>query len=102
MYHLFNQSATLKRYDRVTGTNKLRYNTGTTIYCHFQPMDSGYSNTTDGGLSQAHRMWCDSTTDIREGDLITIDSKDYKVRGVKDYTISNYKHKRVILEKVLC
>ena len=98
MNHLFNVECYHYRYTRKLNTNKLEFTSLGTIFIHLQPL-ADQKDLIEGGLSQPHSAWCRVTEDVIEGDKLTIEGETYFIRGVKEYNISNYPHKQLILEK---
>lgn len=102
MRHLMKLTALIKKYKKVAGTNKMAYDTGTSVPCHLQPLSAEQiSYIGEGAIGKSFRAWMPQDTDIREGDLIIIDTVEYKCKGVMDYNFPNLKHKEVLLNKPL-
>lgn len=73
-------------------------NQNKTFYGFFQPIDSDQNTVALGIISQAYQFLTDGDVDIKPSDALVIDSKEYRVRGVKRNTMKRQDHLTCTME----
>lgn len=93
----YTKTATIKR-QSYTG-DKSSLTTVATVKGHLRPLDEVQSSANGLQFGQAHALQVPVSTDIKEGDEVTIDSVLYTVKGVAvhDRPPQTVAHKRALL-----
>ena len=95
MERLFDKTATIKR--QIYVDNKSTYANVGTISCNLQPMDNEMSKINDIQIGRGFMLFCRITDDVRETDILIIDTKEYMVKGITDYQMKGIEYKKVML-----
>jgi hypothetical protein len=66
------------------------------VPCCIQQLDDQPNQNPDGSFGLNYLMFCDDY-DIKEGDNIVRDDKNYRVIGVSRYTFYGHTHKEIII-----
>lgn len=69
-----------------------------TLKGHLQPASGEMVALTDGDFSKSFSLFTDVNQDILVADRITIDSKLYYVKSIKNFNIGTLQHKEIIIE----
>lgn len=93
----FETPATAKR-QVYTGSKSVLTSTGTTFYGFFQPIDSDQNTTNLHIIGQAYQYVTEGDADIKAGDTLTINSVEYRVRGIKRNTMKRQDFLTAIME----
>lgn len=78
--------------------NKSSYAAGDTINGFFQPIDSDQNTVALGIVGQAYQFVTDGDADIKAAYTLTIDSIEYRVRGVRRNQMKRQDHLTCIME----
>jgi hypothetical protein len=70
------------------------------IYGHLEPASAELAEGFALQRNRAFNFWCATTSDIKIGDKLVIDTVNYKVVGILDYTYGHNKHKECVLQSV--
>jgi len=96
--HYFTKSAAIKRLTVVVGnTDKSDYQTASTIACNVQQTTPEEAALVEGVFGKTFNLFCPLASDIIESDRVTIDAKEYTVKGVKSYNMGNISYKKAII-----
>lgn len=98
MRSLFIKTATVKRLSYTGDVSSYSTQSGT-IHGFFAPLDQNQVPKEIKIASQAHKYTCEGGSSITAADILTIDSTDYAVRGIRRYTMGSLDLLDVILEK---
>lgn len=92
-------SATIKRLSY--SSDKGTYSTvaGVTLYGFFEPLDPSQMPADVKMAQQGYRFFVDGASTVYASDMLTIDSVDYAVRGLRRYTAGSIDHLEILLEK---
>lgn len=97
MERLFTQSGTIKR--QVYVNNKSSYSNIGTINCNLQSMDNEMSKINEIQIGRGFMLFCKTTDDIQETDIITINTQDYIINGITDYEMGGISYKKAMATK---
>jgi hypothetical protein len=91
----YNSTAIVKR---LTGTTKKTYTTHlASVPCLVQSRDESITEDINTAFGKNFLMFCD-VADIIESDRVVIDSKEYRIVGIKTFGDSPYnKHLEIVL-----
>jgi hypothetical protein len=70
------------------------------IYGYIEPVSAELAEGFALKRSRAFNFWCPTTSDIKIGDKLVIDTVNYKVVGILDYVYGHNKHKECVLESI--
>lgn len=95
-------SVVIRRGVTIAGTQKRHYVATGTIDVHLQPADDRNSAVDNQVYGATHRLWCDISTDIKDGDKVFDDQgNEYLVVAVRidgvDWAMNQ--HQEVLLRK---
>jgi len=94
----FTTSATIKRLTQTSDKSAYASVSGT-IMGFFAPVDPDQRPKSAELASQAYQFACSGENDVRVVDILTINSVDYTVRGVRRYTLESVDFLDCIIEK---
>lgn len=96
----YNTLATIKKLSTYSG-DKSSYAvvSGTTIAGFFSPVSPDMNTQALGIVSQAYQFVTDTDQDIDDGDILTINSVDYGVKGTAIFELRSISFLRCLLEK---
>ena len=100
----YNKTATRTRKSVSTvndyGEPTFNDNVSSSFDCALQPDDGSYVVEEPGKiLKSTHRLYCDISVDVIQGDTVTVDSINYRVLAVMDDAGRNH-HLKIMLEVV--
>lgn len=81
---MYDNTISVKRMAVVSGNKKTFSEVLADVDAHIQPLDSEFTENTSYILGKDFQMFC-GIIDLREGDRIVADSKEYKVIAVEKY-----------------
>jgi hypothetical protein len=98
----FNKSAAIKRLTvDILDSDKSSYQTSSTISCHIQQLSLEETVVVEGVFGKTFRMYCAEDADIQQTDRVTIDGKDFTIKGIKTFEVeqstSPVRHKQVVI-----
>lgn len=91
-------TATLQRKSRSNGKYEFADNGSTE--CFLQPLDDQASQIVGITFGKGSRCYVPLSTDIQEGDRMTINGIVYGVKGYAEHNYGDLAHKRVLLEQL--
>jgi hypothetical protein len=80
------QVATKKRLGAYSGGKATYASVAGNIFGSFQPLGASDDVVALGIVGQAYQFIADGSTDVITGDILTINSQDYTVKGVRRQT----------------
>lgn len=83
----YNKSATVKRLATYSGNKSAFASVAGTIRGFFIPLEPSQKTEALGIIDQAYEFTTDGQKDIKVNDTLTIDSIEYRVKGVARYTM---------------
>ena len=95
----FETSATVKRLSAYSGGKATFGSAGSAIFGQFVPVAADQNSIALGIAGQAYKFTTDGIADIQAGDILTVASVDYTVRGVRRYTMKRADFMEAVLEK---
>ena len=97
MKRLFDKIATVKR--QIYINDKSSYSIIGTINCNIQSMDNEMSKINEIQIGRGFMLFCKTTDDVKETDILTIGTEEYMVKGITDYQMRGIEYKKVMLIK---
>lgn len=97
-YAHFDTVATKKRLGPYSGNKATYSNVAQNIFGFFKPISSSQATLALGIMGQAYEYTVHVDEDIRVGDILTIDSDEYKVRGVSKYKLGGIDFRKCVLD----
>lgn len=98
-FSFFTTQATVKRLSAYSGDKSSYASVAGTIEGQFQPINPSMATVALNIVSQAYQFITDGDQDIRAGDVLTVDSADYGVKGVSLYRQGSIQFLKCTLEK---
>jgi len=66
---------------------------------HLQQITADRAEHLGLNFSKSYVIWCPLDTDVKEGDLLSNNGDNYKVKAIKDLDVGLNRHKEVYVEK---
>jgi len=92
---LLDKTATVKRL--TYSGDKATYGAVSSFSCHLQQLNKEETNFVGGVYGTMFNMYCALNEDVVVSDEVTIDSKVYLVKAIRDIEFGQNPHKEVVL-----
>jgi len=80
--HFFDATAIIKRMTPVIGTDRVRSRSTATVDVNIQQLDRETVQKINGVFGEDYVLYCDSSSDIKEGDTVLSGDDEFKVTEV--------------------
>lgn len=92
----YDQTARIDRLQTTTGNKKAFSTHIESLPCYVQPLDAQISQDIEGGFGKNFLMFS-GVADIREGDRVFIDSKEYRIMSSESLTFKGHAHQETVI-----
>ena len=92
----YDQTARIDRLETTTGNKKSFTTHIESLRCHIQPLDPQITGDIEGGFGKNFLMFSESA-DIREGDRVFIDDKEYRITSTENLSFRGNSHQETII-----